>query len=196
MALYDPALTLREARRRYFALNNFGPDGGYGAAWVTMKVGPVPIGFPNTRGRVEAVRFHDLHHVLTEYPTTWRGETEIGAWEVATGCARFYQGWLLDLLSFAIGLVICPRRVYAAFMRGRRSRNLYRWRFDEELLSSRVGDVRRRLGLDRAPGRPTAGDKIRFLAWAAASVAVYGATGLTLLAPPAALLAAVWWFLS
>ena len=196
MALYDPALTLREARRRYFALNNFGPDGGYEAAWVTMKVGPVPIGFPNTRGRVEAVRFHDLHHVLTEYPTTWRGETEIGAWEVATGCARFYQGWLLDLLSFAIGLVICPRRVYAAFMRGRRSRNLYRWRFDEELLSSRVGDVRRRLGLDRAPGRPTAADKISFLAWAAASAAVYGATGFALLAPPAALLAAVWWFVS
>ena len=192
MTLYDPALTLREARRRYFDLNNFGPDGGYSAAWVMMKVGPVPIGFPNTRGRVEAVRFHDLHHVLTEYPTTWRGETEIGAWEVASGCARFYQGWLLNLLSFAIGLVINPRGVYGAFMRGRRSRNLYRSEFSEELLSSRVGDVRRRLGLDAPRATPTREDKASFVAWAAASVVTYCATGFVLLAPLGVLAAVAW----
>ncbi|HYP53847.1 MAG TPA: hypothetical protein VEQ42_09930 [Pyrinomonadaceae bacterium] len=193
MALYEPGWTLAEARRKYFALNNFGEDGGYSAAWVKMKLGPVPIGFPNTRGRVEAVRFHDLHHVLTEYPTTWRGETEIGAWEVATGCARFYQGWLLNLLSFAIGLVINPRGVYAAFMRGRRSRNLYKSEFSEELLASRVGDVRRRLRLDE-PGRPpTAKDKASFAAWAFVSAAVYMGTGAVLLAPLAVLLLAAWW---
>jgi len=193
MALYDARWTLAEARRKYFALNNFGDDGGYRAAWVKMKAGPVPIAFPNTRGRVEAVRFHDLHHVLTEYPTTWRGETEIGAWEVASGCARFYQGWLLNLLSFAIGLVINPRGVYAAFMRGRRSRNLYTSEFNDELLASRVGDVRRRLNLDAPAEPPTEEDRRAFVAWALASVAVYFGTGLVLLAPLGALLLAAWW---
>ncbi|HYO63463.1 MAG TPA: hypothetical protein VER08_07385 [Pyrinomonadaceae bacterium] len=194
MALYEPGWTLAEARRKYFALNNFGDDGGYSAAWVKMKVGPVPIGFPNTRGRVEAVRFHDLHHVLTEYPTTWRGETEIGAWEVATGCERFYQGWLLNLLGFALGLVINPRGVYAAFMRGRRSRNLYASEFNEELLASRVGDVRRRLRLDAGGEPATAKDKVSFAAWALASAAVYVATGAALLAPLVLSLLAAWWF--
>src|SRR5205085_10915333 len=123
--LYDPQLTLREARELYFEINDF-KGGGYDEAWVKMKAGPVPVWFPNTKGRVRAVKYHDLHHVLTEYPTTWRGEAEIGAWEVATGCAGHYPAWLLNLEAFAIGLVINPRGVFRAFVRGRRSGNLYR----------------------------------------------------------------------
>ncbi|PYS76753.1 MAG: hypothetical protein DMF66_12990 [Acidobacteria bacterium] len=60
-------------------------DGGYSDAWVKLKLWRMPIWFPNTEGRRRAVRFHDVHHVLTEYPTTWRGEFEIAAWEIATG---------------------------------------------------------------------------------------------------------------
>ena len=69
MTLYDPQLTLRNARGRYFEINNFN-DGGYDDRWLKMKAGPIPISFPNTKARVRAVKFHDLHHVLTEYPTT------------------------------------------------------------------------------------------------------------------------------
>src|ERR1043165_4056489 len=82
---YAPGLTVGEARARLFALGGLGEDGGYGDAWVVLKLWRVPLAFPNTEGRRRAVRFHDLHHVLTEYPTTWRGEFEIAAWEVAGG---------------------------------------------------------------------------------------------------------------
>ena len=66
MATYDPELTLREARAQYFALNNFGDDGGYRDPWVKIKFGPLPIFFPNIPSRAWAVRYHDLHHILTE----------------------------------------------------------------------------------------------------------------------------------
>src|SRR4028119_655850 len=69
-----PGLALGEARSRLFALSGFPPDGGYGEAWVKLKLWRIPLAFPNTAGRRRAVKFHDLHHVLTEYPTTWRGE--------------------------------------------------------------------------------------------------------------------------
>src|SRR5436305_12839289 len=132
-SIYPSEMTLGDARSRYFELNNFGKGGGYDERWIKVKVWHFPIWLPNTAGRVRAVKYHDLHHVLTEYPTTWRGEAEIGAWEVATGCAGHYPAWLLNLEAFAIGLVINPRGVFRAFVRGRRSGNLYRRRFGDEL---------------------------------------------------------------
>ena len=186
MSLYNPESTLREAREHYFELNRF-EGGGYEEGWVKMRAGFVPIWFPNTVARVKAVRFHDLHHVLTEYPTTWRGEAEIGAWEVATGCAAHYQGWLLNLLAFAIGLLINPRGVYRAFMRGRRSRNLYRLTFSDELLARKVGDVRRELDLDKTPAPPAPADRKAFIFWSLASAATFAGTWAVVLLPAAAL---------
>jgi hypothetical protein len=188
MLKYRPELTLGEARALYFEINHF-PNGGYDERWVKMKAGPLPIWFPNIKARHLAVRFHDLHHVLTEYETTWKGETEIGAWEVATGCGRFWVGWVLDLFAFAIGLVINPRGVYRAFMRGRRSSNLFqRAACDEELLAQRVGSMRRALRLERDEVSATRRDVAAFAAWAIASVATYFAAGIVLLAPFAVVL--------
>lgn len=185
MTLYHADWNLRAARERYFELNNFA-GGGYEEGWVKMKAGPVPIWFPNTVARVKAVRFHDLHHVLTEYPTTWKGEAEIGAWEVAGGCAAHYQGWLLNLLAFGVGLLINPRGVYRAFMRGRQSRNLYRTTFSNELLARTVGEMRRELELDKTPAPPTLPDRRAFFFWSLVSAATVAATWIIALLPFAA----------
>lgn len=167
--LYEPELTLLEARKRYFKINNF-KDGGYDDRWVKMKAGPIPIAFPNTKARVRAVKFHDLHHVLTEYPTTWTGESEIGAWEIATGCAYHYPAWLLNLYAFAIGLVISPVTTYRAFVRGRHSSNLYRRVFDDELLSRKVGKMRSELSLGEPCAQATRRDKLDFIGWSLVSI--------------------------
>jgi hypothetical protein len=181
MLKYSPELTLRDARERYFELNGF-PGGGYEDRWVKVKVGAFPVWFPNLPSRKRAVRYHDLHHILTEYETTWRGEAEIGAWEVATGGAGAAVGWLLDLLAFAVGLVINPRGVYRAFVRGRHSASLFRAEFDDALLAQQVGAMRRELRLD-GDVRATAGDNAAFVAWSLASVAIYLASIAALLAP-------------
>jgi len=186
VVLYNADSDLRAARERYFVLNNFA-GGGYEEGWVKMKAGPMPIWFPNTVARVKAVKFHDLHHVLTEYPTTWKGEAEIGAWEVATGCAAHYQAWLLNLLAFAIGLAINPRGVYRAFMRGRHTRNLYRSTYSDELLARTVGEMRRELDLDREFAPPTPHDRRAFVFWSLASVATLAGTWIVALLPLATL---------
>jgi hypothetical protein len=141
MAHYADELRLVDARTQYFAANRLG-DGGYSARWVTFKVGPVRFHIPNTQARVAAVRFHDLHHLVTGYDTTWVGEAEIAAWEIASGCARHYAAWLLNLAAMTIGLLLDAAKVRRAFMRGRHSRNLYREPFDEVLLLTTVGDLR------------------------------------------------------
>jgi len=158
--VYDDSLSLRETREHYFAVNGFGADGGYNAAWVDVKVGPIPARIPNTKSRVRAVRFHDLHHVLTGYRTTFRGECEIGPWEVASGCADHGAAWLLNLSAFGSGLLFAAGDVWRAFLRGRGSRNLYRATFDESLLARRVGDVRSDLQLVAPPGAATMKDRV------------------------------------
>jgi len=172
--VYPPEMTLGQARARYFELNNFGSDGGYEERWIKVKVWRFPIWLPNTAGRVRAVKLHDLHHVLTEYPTTWRGEAEISAWELGSGgLKKYYAGWILDVLNLAQGLVVNPVGLYRGFMRGRRSKNLFSTQFTDEILTHRVGEYRQLLDLESVPEKPTVNDKLIFVTWVVFSVAAY-----------------------
>lgn len=145
---HDAARSVREARARYFAENHFPADGGYSDRFVVLRMGRLPVVvFPNTKARVRAVRLHDLHHVVTGYPTSWLGEAEIAAWEIASGCRSYVAAWLLNGLALAYGLLLWPRRMGAAWRRGRRSRNLYHEGWSEGLLDETLGGLRERLGL-------------------------------------------------
>ena len=180
-------VTLGDALQGYFRAEGLGPDGGYGARWVRVQAGWLPIAFPNITARVRAVRYHDLHHLLTGYPTTWRGECAISAWEIASGCAGWWVAWVLNLGALAIGVVLCPRVTFAAWCRGRRTRNLYREEY-EPLLGQRLDLLREELGLDAAPARATLADRATFTLWEAVGIALFLAT----LAPVAAIVWVAW----
>lgn len=177
--------TILDARERYLRDNGFDP--GYGERWVKLKAGPVPIWFPNAPGRVRAVKLHDLHHVVTGYATSWTGEAEIAAWELASGCGRYGWAWALNLSALPIGLAIAPRAVLRAFARGRRSSNLYRRRaaVDATLLARPVGELKRELGLDGPADRAGITD--------VAGLAVLGAAGAAQMAAFPALLVWLLW---
>ncbi|MEZ4371210.1 MAG: hypothetical protein R3B07_10310 [Polyangiaceae bacterium] len=150
MNSYRRSDTLAAARAQYFEDNHFGPEGGYNDPWVDFKFGPIPFPFPNTAGRVRAVGYHDLHHVLTGYATDLQGEIEIAAWEIGAGCKGFLAAWQLNLSSMGFGLFFSPRRSFRAFVRGRRSHSLY-GRELSQLLARNVGEVADELGVDAAP---------------------------------------------
>jgi hypothetical protein len=168
---YHDEEEVRVARARYFQHNKFGERGGYDERWVKLKIGPIPFWFPNTTARVRAVRLHDLHHLVTGYDTTWTGEAEIAAWEIAGGCGRHLAAWVLNLDAFAIGLGLAPRFVFQAFLRGCRTRNLYAREFEDAWLDRRVGDLRADLHLaDSTPRRATPAQRFRFVFWASISL--------------------------
>jgi hypothetical protein len=172
---YAGATTISDARAQYFAHAGFDPDGGYAAKWIKLKVGPARVAFPNSTCRVRSVKLHDVHHILTEYDTSWTGEAEIAAWEVASGCRDHYVAWLLDLGAMLVGLLIGPERTFRAFVRGRRSRNLYNRDFEPELLQHTVGDLRRKLDIPEAAPDANLADVVAFAWWSA--VALAGAVG-------------------
>ena len=182
MARYDDTLSLREARARYFESNGFG-DGGYDAKWVKLALGPIPFAFPNSAARVRAVRLHDLHHVATGYDTSVLGEAEIGAWEIGSSCRGFVAAWILNLYAMVLGFWIDPGAVFRAFVRGRRSGNLYAGVWDEALLEMRVGELRQQLRLTRPASAARLADRAAFLGWALAAAVFWLATSALVLAP-------------
>ena len=163
--VYEGALSLREARQRYFEAWGFG-DGGYEATWVELKkIAGIPIGFPNSDARRRAVKLHDLHHVLTGYAADWTGEAEIAAWEIGAGCGAHFAAWILNLFALQYGLFIAPRAVLAAMARGRRSQSLYAsHELDETMLEERVEEARARLGIEEKVS-PGIGDGVALAGW-------------------------------
>jgi hypothetical protein len=167
------AMTMRDARARYYDDNGFGADGGDGLEWVPIKILGLTLHIPNTEGRRRAVRIHDLHHIVTGYRTDLRGEAEIAAWELASGCWSWPAAFVLNLGALGIGAAIAPRRIARAWARGRATRNLYGERGGvDHLLPRQVDELRASLGLDR-PAPPVRTRDV--LAVAARALPVLGA---------------------
>lgn len=139
--------TLREALRNHRAENGFPPDGGVGETWAPVRVGPIPICIPNVAARRRAIPFHDLNHLLTGYGHDDVGEAEIGAFELGSGCKGFVAAWILNWAALLLGVGRAPARVFAAFVRGRHTTNLYATDLDT-VLDVPVVLVRSSLGLD------------------------------------------------
>jgi hypothetical protein len=166
MSYYPDTLSLLEARTLFFRRANLGHDGGYTDRWVRVESKPIPFYFPNTPARVAAARLHDLHHIAAEYQTDWPGEAQIAAWEIASGCAHHYWAWVLNLGAFTIGMALCPKRLFQAFVRGRHASNLYKDGFAESCLGNvSVGELRHRLGLAGACRAACPADVAWFAIW-------------------------------
>ena len=167
--------TLGAARAAYYEANHFGADGGDALAWVPVTVLGVTFKIPNTEGRRRAVRFHDVHHVLTGYQTDLRGEAEIGAWELASGCLRWPVAAVLNSFAVGVGLVLSPVRLARAWARGRHTRNLYGEDGIEHLLGRKVSEMQQALGLADTPPRTRLRDVLAVLALGLPMLAVMAA---------------------
>jgi hypothetical protein len=176
--------TLREALTDYFEQNGFGADGGYSSSWVDFKLGPVPFPFPNTAARKRAVRYHDLHHVVTGYRTDFMGELEISAWEIGSGCRDFVAAWQLNLSGLAGGVLFRPWRTFHAFLRGRHSRNFYGRKYDDALLRTTVARAKEELSVDGPLAGATLLDSLLF-AFAAVAGLLLGTVFFVIMIPVA-----------
>ncbi|MCI0365901.1 MAG: hypothetical protein L0219_18735 [Phycisphaerales bacterium] len=152
--------------------SGLGADGGYNSRWVRVESRPLPFFFPNSACRVAAAKLHDLHHIATEYDVDWIGEAEIAGWEIASGCGKHGWAWILNLGAFTVGLFRSPRRLFRAFIRGRRATtNLYKTGFPEPALQQTTfGDLRRRFGMHESPTTAHSRDILLFALWALAGV--------------------------
>jgi len=139
----SPSVTVREGRDAYLRENGF-TVASYDEPRVRLSFFALSFVVPNPVSRRKAVRFHDLHHVVTGYGTDLVGEGEISAWELRRGFGGLsWYTRALVLSAIAIGVVIAPRRMLRAWKRGAGPSNLFSYEHRyEDLLEMSVGDLR------------------------------------------------------
>lgn len=161
--------TLRELLPGFYDAHNLGMEGGKYEANVRVEMTKkIVFYFPNFSARKKAVLKHDIHHLVTGYPSTYTGETEIGAWEIASGCKGYWVAWILNISGMMTGLVFNLWKVLQAFARGRRTKNLYYHLIsDNEALEMKLSELQQLLLLDKYSKNTTPGfiDYILFAGW-------------------------------
>jgi hypothetical protein len=117
-------MTILEELKRYWESQNLPTDGGVNDAFNEAKIGNFSFKYPNLDGK--ALILHDINHLITGYPTNWKGECEVSAWELASGGRKGYaRTWIYPISLVLLGLVICPVRTYKAFKNGLGRRNSF-----------------------------------------------------------------------
>ncbi len=143
--------TPQEVLHQFYRDNNLGDYGGQKSQSVKIELTKrFHFYFPNFDARRKAVIKHDIHHLLTGYSTTLIGESEISAWEIASGCKKYWFAFFIDTSGFMMGLPFNFLRVLKAFSRGRRTRNLYDDLISiEAALNMKIGELKTYLDLDK-----------------------------------------------
>ncbi len=136
------AVTLRKALQDFYTENGFASDGGVSSStWSLFGCRDLKVYLPNFEWRRKAIPFHDLHHVITGYEFSPTGEFQMAAWEFAAGRYPNVNTTLFCLPLISMGAVVIPRKTLAAFIRGRRSRTLYRMKNIDRLLDFTVEEM-------------------------------------------------------
>jgi hypothetical protein len=174
--VYSDADKVSEARANYFASNGIPLAGGIHDKWARYKIGPFTlIGFPNFRHRMEAILRHDLHHIVLNLDTSSLGEGLIAAWELGSGCDRYWISWCMEPQALWWGILMAPRKTFALFILGRRSRNYFHEDVPANFLVQTVGDLRKHLLPDnRNSLRASFGDVLLFVAMAVLGILMIG----------------------
>jgi hypothetical protein len=118
--------SIARARSDFFTRAGFASDGGYQDLVAEAEFAGLPYQVHNGPMRREALRIHDLHHLVTGFATDWKGEAEISAWELGSGGGgRHLYAWNIALWGLFTGLLAIPTRTWRAFQQGRMRSNLY-----------------------------------------------------------------------
>ncbi len=96
----------------------------------------------NFRWRQKAIAHHDLHHIVTGYPCTLKGEMQVAIWEFAAGRYKNIFANLFCIPLVAVGVFLIPKKLWSAFRFGRRSTSTFTTPLTSELLGKSVADVR------------------------------------------------------
>ena len=145
--------TPREVLSQFYKENNLDADGGDASASVKIELFKgICFYFPNFDQRRKAVIKHDIHHLLTGYSTVLKGETEISAWEIASGCKKYHAAFFINTSGLMMGFPLNFFGILRAFARGRKTKNLYADKITtEQAMDMPIAVLRREFLLDQYP---------------------------------------------
>lgn len=119
-------MSLETALRDFYDRHGFGETLGARPRCVPVYTGCLLVPLPNIETRHRYLKYHDLHHLITGFSVGRLGEGEISAWELGSGSMRVSPLLgLMNLIALSTGWLLDRKRMWIAYCRGCRSRNLY-----------------------------------------------------------------------
>ena len=142
-------LAVKDALPVFYQNYDLQPDGGIHEPTVKiMLYKGIYIYIPNFKARKKVVLKHDIHHLVTGYEGVMKGETEISAWELSTGCTNNWVAFTINTYGMMLGVLFNIKGLWKAWSRGKRTRNLYHEKYKEaDLLNQSVEEIKKELGL-------------------------------------------------
>jgi len=139
--------TVEQAIKEFYHRNNIEDDGGVTEKFVWIKFGFLSFPIPNFESRKRIVYMHDVSHIVTGFDSSWKGESAVSSWEIASGgWGNLYFPWLLTLWAMGVGVLVYPGNVLTAFRQGLSMKNALTCRLSkEELLESTVAELQEKL---------------------------------------------------
>ena len=122
------------------------PLGYQDAHHWSVSLGPLKLRLPNFAWRKRAIVAHDLHHLITGYPCTLRGECQVAAWEFGAGRFRHPMATLFCLPLLGLGCLISPLETWRAFHSGCESKSLHHQVLDEDFFKMPLEELKARVG--------------------------------------------------
>lgn len=147
MEVKDSSWTVGQAIQDFYDRHDFGDDGGVNEKYAWIKFGFFSIPIPNAESRRNNVYLHDVNHIVTGYDTSWKGESAVSAWEIASGgWDSLFIPWLLTLWAMGLGVLFYPTNVLRSFKRGLTMNNALTSRLSKtEIYQLPVSDLRQLL---------------------------------------------------
>lgn len=159
--------TPKELLADFYKEHNLEENGGFADNKVKVEITQgIYFYIPNFPARKKALLKHDMHHLITAYPTTMKGETEISAWEIGSGCGSYWAAWAIDVNGMMMAVLFNIPGIYRAFVRGKRSMSLYSDILDnEKAMNTPVGELRQLLHVPAYDEKlkPTFGEFAQFM---------------------------------
>lgn len=157
MQRYEDDKKMFEALTEYFSNTGLSMS-SYLDDYFEIKTLGRSIKLPNPLARREAIKIHDLNHILTEYDTSFAAEAQISAFELGSGIpAEYIAAWFFNCNAVFVGMLHSPIKTVKAFLKGRATHNsLYNIvpfcssKSYEDVMCFRVGFLRETLGVNNS----------------------------------------------
>jgi hypothetical protein len=167
--------TLQHQLENFYEVNGYGEEGGINNNWIWLKFKYFSLPIPNVKGRRENVWRHDMLHILLNYDTSWKGETQVSGWVMGSGgWGKFYVGWLFAFAMFGIAIVFFPKSTFQSFIRGRNTLSPYLLGIEKEkLYPTDVEILKNDFLFDKSDFKVNLRDKILFIGLALVTILWY-----------------------
>ena len=97
---------IRKLLSEFFTKNGIPVDGGINEDTFKIKVLGIHLNLSNPKFRKDVTHIHDIHQILNNCDTSWKGESFIAGWEISTGFYKYFPICILNLWAMGYSIWI------------------------------------------------------------------------------------------